>query len=96
MVRDQRLLGAVALFTASAVSGVAQAAIVRLYIEAAVLGKWESFSNTFGVKAPPNGPDVYCLDYCVADLPFIAGWIGIVCFAIGLALTIRSWWKPLR
>jgi hypothetical protein len=61
MVRDRRLLGAIVLFTASALSGVAQAAIVRLYIEAAVLGKWEHFSSTFGIKVPPNGPDVYCL-----------------------------------
>lgn len=96
MVRDRRLLSAIALFTASAVLGLAQAAIVRLYIEAALLGKWEHFSETFGVKPPTNGPDVYCLDYCVADLPFIAGWMGIVSFMIGLALATYSWWKPLR
>lgn len=95
MAKDRRLLGAIALFTCAAIAAVVQAAIVRLYIDAAVMGSWAHFAETFEVKAPPNGPDVYCLDYCAADLPFIAGWIGIASFSSGLALIVRAWWKPV-
>lgn len=96
MARDKRLLGAIAFLISAACAAIVQAAIVRLYIDAAVMGTWTYFAETFGVKPPPNGPNKYCFDYCAADLPFIAGWIAIGSFTIALALVFHAWWKPFR
>ena len=92
MARDKRLLGAGVLLTVSAAAGIVQAFIMHAYVYAAVMGNWSHFAKTFRVQAPANG----CLDYCAADLPFTAGWIGITCFLIGLALVFRCWMKPFR
>lgn len=92
MRRDKRLLGAISLFVLSAVAWLIQAGIVRAYVYAAVMGNWSDFSNFFGVKPPPK----YCFDYCVANLPFIAGWIGIGCFFVGFALLFAAWLRPIR
>lgn len=96
MARDKRLLGAGVLLAGAAAAGIVQAVIMRAYVYAAVMGDWSHFAKTFGVRAPPNGPHQYCLDYCAADLPFTAGWIGITCFLVGLALVFRCWLKPFR
>ncbi|WP_152997842.1 hypothetical protein ACNFJ7_10140 [Sphingomonas sp. HT-1] len=90
MSRDGRLLAAILLFGASAIAWLVQAGIVRAYIYAAVMGSWSSFSSFFGVQAPGQN----CLDYCVADLPFSAGWIAIGCFFLGFTLLLRAWLKP--
>jgi len=90
--RDKRLLGAISLFAASAIAWFIQAWIVQAYLYAAVMGNWSDFSRIFGVRAPPK----FCLDYCVADLPFMAGWVGIGCFLLGLALLFRAWLRPGR
>ncbi|RVT91313.1 hypothetical protein [Sphingomonas crocodyli] len=90
MARDKRLLGAILLFVASAVAWVIQAAIVRAYIYAAVMGNWSEFSRFFGVRPPAE----FCFDHCVAELPFFAGWIGVGCFALGFALLFRVWRRP--
>jgi hypothetical protein len=82
------------LFVAAAVAGFIQAWIVSAYVFAAVMGQWEQFSDFFGVEPPASGPDQFCFDYCVADLPFFAGWVGIGSFLIGLALVVVAWWKP--
>jgi hypothetical protein len=88
--RDKRLLGAISLFAASATAWLVQAGIVRAYIYAAIMGNWSDFSSFFGVQAPAK----YCLDYCAADLPFMAGWVGIGCFLVGFALLFRAWLRP--
>lgn len=80
------------LFAASAIAWLVQAAIVRAYIYAAVMGNWSDFGSFFGVQAPSE----YCLDYCIADLPFIAGWVGIGCFILGFALLASVWLRPGR
>lgn len=92
--RDIRLLIAILLFVISMIAGLFQAWVLKLYIDAAVTGHWEYFSNTFSVQAPASGPDVFCFDYCVADLPFLAGWIGIVTFLLGVTVLAYSWWTP--
>jgi hypothetical protein len=92
MRRDKRLLGAISLFVVSAVAWLIQAGIVRAYIDAAVMGSWSSFSSVYGVRPPPEN----CLDYCVADLPFIAGWGGIGCFLLGFAFLLAAWLRPDR
>lgn len=96
MARDKRLLGVIIFLISAACAAIIQAAIVRLYIDAAVMGTWTHVAETFAVQAPPNGPNEYCFDYCVADLPFTAGWIAIGSFAIALALVCHAWWKPFR
>lgn len=92
MGRDNRLLGAIYLFVVSAVAWLIQAGIVRAYIDAALMGNWSDFSSFFGVQSPPK----YCFDYCVANLPFIADWVGIGCFLLGFALLFDAWWRPDR
>ncbi|WP_141243840.1 hypothetical protein [Sphingomonas lenta] len=83
------MLAALLSLVAAAMALVVQAAIVNRYIYAAVMGNWTGFPNP-----PASGPDKYCLDYCVADLPFAAGWIGIGTFLLGLLLVAHAWWKP--
>lgn len=92
MRRDKRLLGAMSLFVASAIAWLIQAGIVRAYVYAAVMGNWSEFSSFFGVCPPSKN----CLDYCVANLPFIAGWLGIGCFLLGFALLFAAWLQPGR
>lgn len=92
-IRDRRLLISVALFVISFLSLACQSIILRLYINAAVMGDWTYFSRKFSV-APPHGPNQACFDYCASELPFMWGWIGIVSFAVGVGLVIYSWWKP--
>lgn len=92
--RDARLLIAIALFAICMVAGLIQAWILQLYIDALISGHWAYFSRIFSVEPPASGPDVFCFDRCVADLPFLAGWIGIVSFLSGVAVLAHSWWKP--
>ena len=92
MGRDKRLLGAMSLMVVSAVAWLIQAGIVRAYIYSAVMGNWSDFTKFFRVQPPSK----YCLDYCVADLPFVAGWTGIVCFCLGFALMFAAWLRPDR
>ena len=91
--RDRRLLISIALLMLSTLSLSYQALILKLYVDAAVLGRWEHFSKTFSVP-PPVGPNQACFDYCASKLPFFWGWIGIVCFLLGVAVLAYSWWKP--
>ncbi len=92
MGRDRRLLAAISLFAGSAIAWLIQAGILRAYIYAAVMGNWSDFSKFFGVQPPSK----YCFDYCVADLPFIAGWVAIGCFLLGFALLLRAWLRPFQ
>lgn len=92
--RDARLLIAIALFAICMIAGLIQAWILQLYIDALISGHWAYFSRIFSVEPPASGPDVFCFDRCVADLPFLAGWIGIVSFLSGVAVLAHSWWKP--
>lgn len=92
--RDVRLLMVLLLFVASTISGLVQAWILQLYFDAAVSGNWAYFAKTFSVQPPASGPDVFCLGHCAADLPFLAGWIAIVSFVLGVIVLIYSWWKP--
>ena len=92
--RDIRLLMALMLFLISMIAGLVQAWILHLYLDAVISRHWEYFSKMFSVSAPASGPNVFCFDRCVADLPFLAGWIGIASFLLGLAILIYSWWKP--
>jgi hypothetical protein len=92
VARDKRLLGAILAYAASAIAALIQAGIIRSYLYAAVMGNWSEFSAFFGVKPPHE----YCLDYCVAELPFIAGWIGIGLFLFGFAMLFWSWFKPAQ
>ena len=92
--RDIRLLIALLLFVLSLIAGLIQAWILRLYIEASVSGHWEYFSETFSVRAPASGPNDFCFDHCAADLPFLAGWIGVICFGLGLVVLVYCWLKP--
>ena len=93
MKRDERLLIAILLFVGSASAWLVQAWIVTLYVQAAVMGYWDYFSETFSVP-PPAGPNEACFDYCVSDLPFAAGWTGIVSFLLALLTLAHAWWKP--
>jgi hypothetical protein len=92
--RDIRLLIAILLFLVSIICALIQAWILRLFIDAAVLGQWAYFSETFSVQPPVSGPNEYCFDYCAADLPFLPGWIAVASFLLGLSTVVYSWWKP--
>lgn len=93
MRRDRRLLFATCLFAASLIAGVIQAWITKLYIDAAVLGNWAWFAETFSVDAP-SGPELFCFDYCAPELPFLFGWVGLTAFSIGWITLAYAWWKP--
>jgi hypothetical protein len=94
MRRDRRLLIAMLLLITAAIAGLAQAWIIRLYLDAAILGHWAWFADTFGVEAPASGPDKFCFDYCAPQLPFLAGWISVTAFLTSLLLVTLAWWKP--
>lgn len=92
--RDGRVLMAIVAFLISFISLTLQAWILSLYIDAIIFNNWDFFSKTFSVSPPASGPNVYCLDRCVAELPFISGWIGIASFLLGWMVLVYSWWKP--
>ena len=94
MRRDRRLLAAMLLFAGSLVAWAVQVWITALYIDASIMGDWTWFAETFSVKAPARGPDVFCLDYCAPNLPFVAGWIGLVAFLAGWIMLANAWRKP--
>lgn len=94
MHRDPRLMIALLLLILSAACGIVQAWILKLYLDAAASGNWAYFSETFSVEAPASGPDVFCLDHCAAELPFVAGWVGIGSFLLGIAVLFYCWLKP--
>lgn len=92
--RDIRLLIGLLLLITAMIAGLVQAWILQLYFDAAVSGHWEYFSELFSVEPPASGPNVFCFDHCVADLPFLAGWIAIASFLLGFAVLAYCWWKP--
>lgn len=94
MKRDKRLLVALILFVFSLIAGLVQSVILRLFIDAAVIGNWTHFAKTFSVDAPATGPNVACFDYCAPDLPFIPGWIALAAFSGGAFILAHTWWKP--
>jgi hypothetical protein len=96
MTRDRRLLIALLLFSTALIAGLIQSWIVRLYLNAAIMGHWTWFADTFGVPAPARGPDIFCFDYCAPRLPFLAGWIGITSFVAELVLLALAWWRSKR
>jgi hypothetical protein len=96
VARDKRLLGAILALAASAIATLIQAGIIRSYVYAAVMGNWSGFSAFFGVEPPAAGPGKYCLDYCAAELPFIAGWLAIALFLFGFAMLFWSWLRPAQ
>jgi hypothetical protein len=92
--RDGRLSLALLLFVVFAVSFLVQAWILLHYFHSAVEDNWAHFLEIFPSYAdPPPGPGKGCYDACYPDLPFIAGWIGIVCFFLGLSVLAYSWWR---
>ena len=93
MRRDRRLAAAIALFVLSAIAAAWQTIVINAFINTAVMGGWEHFAQTFGVEMP-YGPNQVCFDYCAPDLPFLAGWVSIASFALGLALVVLAWWRP--
>jgi hypothetical protein len=93
--RDGRLLLALLLFVISASSLLVQAGILLLYFRSAVEENWTYFLEIFPSYAlPPPGPGKGCYDDCYPDLPFIAGWIGIVAFLLAMSTLAYSWWRP--
>ena len=93
--RDRRLSLALLLFVISAGALLIQTWIATLYFGAAVNQNWEVFLDVFpSVAPPPTEPGVHCFDKCQPDLPFVAGWIGIVSFVLGLIVLAYSWWTP--
>lgn len=95
MKKDRRLLIPLGLLLVAFVSIFVQSWIVGDYIYSSIMDhNWESFAQKYGVEAPANGPNVYCLDYCAPELPFAAGWIGIATFLSGLASLTYIWFKP--
>ena len=91
--RDRRLAAALVLFVISAVSGLWQSAIVKMWMTSAVMREWDYFAKTFGVESPFQ-PNKACFGYCAADMPFVAGWLAIGCFIVGFGLVAGTWWKP--
>lgn len=96
MNRDRRLLAAMLFFLVALSALLVQAWVVRLYLNAAIMGNWSWFGSKFHVAIPPFGPNKFCFDYCAPDLPFVAGWIGIASFIFGLLLLCLAWWKPKK
>lgn len=94
MRRDRRLLVAILLLIAAAIAGLVQAWIIRVYLDAAILGHWAWFADTFGVEAPASGPDKFCFDNCAPRLPLLAGWISLATFFAGMLALTLAWWKP--
>ncbi|MEJ5975019.1 hypothetical protein WG901_00100 [Novosphingobium sp. PS1R-30] len=92
--RDRRLLAAMLLLVTAAIAGLVQAWIIRLHLDAAILGHWDWFADTFGVEAPASGPDKFCFDNCAPPLPLWAGWISLATFFAGLLALTRAWWRP--
>lgn len=92
--RDHRLLIALLLLFTSMIAALVQVWILHLYLDAAITGHWDYFARMFSVQLPPSGPTEFCFGRCVPDLPFLAGWIAIVSFLLGLAILTYSWWKP--
>lgn len=94
MRRDKRLLVAMLSLITAALAGLVQAWITRLYLDAAILGHWAWFADTFGVEAPASGPNKFCFDNCAPPLPLLAGWISFAMFVTGLLALTLAWWKP--
>lgn len=94
MKRDRRLLAAMLFLVTAAIAGLVQAWIIRLYLDAAILGHWGWFADTFGVEAPASGAYKFCFDNCAPPLPLWAGWISLAAFAAGLLALTLAWWRP--
>jgi hypothetical protein len=95
VTRDQRLLFTFLLFVASAASFLVQGWILLLFVSSALAQNWTHFVEVFPSTAlPPLEPDQYCFGDCTPDLPFVAGWIGIVSFMLGLSTLAYCWWMP--
>jgi hypothetical protein len=93
--RDGRLSLALLLFVISAGLVGVQAWVLLFYFRSAVHQDWTYFLEMFPSFAlPPLDPGATCFDDCFPDLPFVAGWIGIVSFFLGLFVLAYSWWMP--
>jgi hypothetical protein len=91
--RDGRLSLALLLFVIFAGSMLVQTWILLLYFRSAIESNWAKFLELFpSYDFQPRGPGVACYDSCYPDLPFVAGWIGLICFFLGLSLLVNSWW----
>lgn len=91
--RDGRLSLALLLFVIVAGSMLVQAWILLLYFRSAVERNWAYFLEFFpSYDLPGRGPGVDCYDACYPDLPFVAGWIGLACFVLGMSFLVNSWW----
>ena len=92
--RDGRLLISLLLLIMSAVFVLMQYWIVHLYIDSVIAGDWTYFSDLFSVKAPASGPDKFCFDRCVADLPLFPGYAAACCFFGGIMTLAHAWLRP--
>ena len=93
-VRDGIFLVSLLFFIMSAVFIVVQSWIVHLYINSVISGDWAYFSNLFSVKAPAYGPNKFCFDRCVADLPLFPGYVAACCFFVGIMTLAHAWLRP--
>lgn len=82
------------LFITSAVFVLVQCWIVHLYIDSVITGDWTYFSDLFSVNAPASGPDKFCFDRCVADLPLFPGYAAACCFFVGMMTLVHVWLRP--
>lgn len=92
--RDGRLLISLLFLIMSAVFALVQSWIVHLYIDSVIAGDWTYFSDLFFVNAPASGPDKFCFDRCVADLPLFPGYAAACCFLIGIMTLGHVWLRP--
>ncbi len=91
--RDGRLSLALLLFVIFAGSMLVQTWIVLIYFRSAVERNWTYFLEFFpSYDFQPRGPGSGCYGYCYPDLPFVAGWIGLACFVLGMSFLVNSWW----
>jgi hypothetical protein len=95
--RDRRLLVSLLLLIAALVAIYIQAFVTTIYHHAAASNDWALLLKYFPSAAlPPVPPGAVCFDNCSPDLPFIAGWVAIGCFALGLLSLTYCWWKPIQ
>ncbi|MEY2855424.1 MAG: hypothetical protein RL030_2556 [Pseudomonadota bacterium] len=95
--RNRRLLLALLLFAATAVSTLVQVWVTNFYLYSANAQDWTLFLEWFPSYAlPPIPPGHGCFDDCSPDLPFVAGWIAVAAFVMGFIILARIWWvsKP--
>lgn len=91
--RDSRILVSMGLLGVTAIMALLQAAIITMYLDSIFSGDWTRFVSLFNVS-PPVEPRALCFDRCASELPLLPAWIGIVTFALSLAILAHCWLRP--